>query len=92
MGLACIVVALVMLLWRPAFTDLSVWFVLWLGSPGTMCAAGMLLWGYRKHDGSEPGIAAQRIQCKVAIAVAIAAAAIVYALIIRSEKVLAGLP
>lgn len=92
MGLACLGVALTMLIWRPAFTDFWVWFVLWLGAPGTMCIAGLVLWSYRKDEVDEPGIAAQRTQCKVAIFLAIAAAAIVYLLIIRSEKLPGGLP
>ncbi len=91
MGLACLIVATTMFLWRPAFTDFWIWFVLWLGAPGTMCIAGLVLWSYRKDDHDEPGILAQRVQCKAAIAMAIVASAIVYALIIGSEKLLDGL-
>ncbi len=63
MGLACLATALLMLLWRPALADLTVWIVLWLGSPGSICLAGMVLWAYRKRDAGEPGVAAQRVQC-----------------------------
>jgi hypothetical protein len=91
MGIACLALATTMAVWRPAFTDFYIWLILWLGSPGTMCIAGLVLWSYRKDPHDEPGIAAQRIQCKVAIALAIAAAAIVYVLIIRSDKLPAGL-
>ncbi len=81
-----------MLFWRPAFTDWSVPLVLWLGAPGTMCTAGLVLWSSRKDKSSDRGIAAQRLQCKVAIGLAIAAAAIVYYLIINAQQVPPGLP
>lgn len=90
MGMATLGVAMVMLLWRPAFTDLNVWLVLWLGAPGTMCVAGLVLWAYRKRDADEPGVTPQRIQCKVAIAFALAATAIVYALVMGAQRVLVG--
>ncbi len=81
-----------MLFWRPAFTDWSVPFVLWLGAPGTMCIAGLVLWSYRKDKSGDRGIAARRLQCKVAIGLAIVAAAIVYYLIINAQQVPPGLP
>ena len=92
MGVACFAASLTMLIYRPAFTDFNIWFVLWLGSPGTMCLAGVVLWSHRKDMSGEPAVAAQRLQCKVAIALAIVAAAIVYALIFRSDKFPDGLP
>ncbi len=86
-GLASLVTALAMLLYRPAFTDLTVTAVLYFTAPGAMCLAGLVLWAYRKEPkGADPGIQAQRLQAKVAIALAILSAAIVYTLIIRSEK------
>ena len=91
MGVACLTTAMVMLLWRRAFTDLTVWLVLWLGAPGTMCLAGLVLWAYRKRDPDESGVAAQRVQCKIAIALAAGAAAVVYALIIGAQQIPAGL-
>ena len=91
MGLATLAVALVMLIHRPAFTDLTVLLVLWLGSPGTMCTAILVLWSYRKEKAHDTGLAAQRTQCKVAIGLAIAAAAIVYALVIRADRIPPGL-
>ena len=90
MGLATIGVAGIMLLWRGAFTDGLVWLVLWLGAPGTMCLAGMTLWAHRKLDASEPGVGPQRLQCKVAIVLALGAAAIVYALVIGAQPIAAG--
>ena len=92
MGLACCAAAGVMIFWRPAFNDVMVWLLLWLGCPGTMCAAGLVLWSHRKDSSSDPAVGAQRLQCVVAIALAIGAAAIVYALVIRADRVPAGLP
>lgn len=91
MGLATLIAAVVMVIHRPAFTDLMVWLVLWLGSPGTMCIAGLVIWSYRKEKKPDPGLSAQRMQCKVAIALALAAAAIVYLLVIKAQRVPAGL-
>ncbi len=92
MGLACLTLSMVMLLYRPYFTDLNIWLILWLGSPGTLCFAGMILWVYRGDDAEEPGVVAQRIQCKVAIAEALVAAAIVYSLIFNAQTLPDGLP
>ncbi len=83
---ASFVVALAMLVYRPAMTDLSIWLVLWLGAPLSMCFAGLILWAYRKDVSDDPAITAQRTQAKVALALSITAAAIVYVLIIYSEK------
>ena len=91
LGFVTLIVSLTMLFWRPAFTDITVPFVLWLGSPGTMCIAGLVLWSSRKEKDHDEGMAAQRLQCKVAIFLAIAAAAVVYYLIINADQVLPGL-
>jgi len=80
------VLAVTMLVYRPAMTDLAIWSVLWLGAPLSMCFAGLILWAYRKDISDDQAIAAQRTQAWVAIALAITAAAIVYALIIYSNK------
>ncbi len=86
-GMAALVLAATMLFYRPAFTDWTVTLVLYFGSPGAMCFAGLVLWAYRKEDSTDTGLAARRLQAKVAIALALAAAAIVYLLFICSEKV-----
>ncbi len=86
MGLGCMTAAVTMLFWRQSFTDFHIWLVLWLGAPGTMCVAGMVLWSYRNEYVPEPSIVAQRLQCKVAIGLAILSAAIVYALIFGAEE------
>ena len=83
---AALMIAVVMLVYRPVMTDLAIWSVLWLGAPLSMCFAGIILWAYRKDISDDQAIAAQRIQAKVAIALALIAAAIVYALIIYSKK------
>ncbi len=85
-AVACLLASMTMLLYRPAFTDFNVWFVLWLGSPGAVALAGMVLWAHRKDKDDDPGLAGQRLQCKVAIGMALVAAAIVYGLIIGSDK------
>ena len=85
-ALASLLVALAMVLHRPLFTDVTVTLVLYFGSPAAMCFAGLVLWAYRKEPTTDPGIRAQRVQAKVAIAVAVLAASIVYLLIFRSQK------
>ncbi len=85
---ASLVVAVTMLFYRPAMTDISIWFVLWLAAPLSMCFAGLILWAYRKDISGDQAIAAQRTQAWVAIALAITAAAIVYILIVYSNKLL----
>ncbi len=86
LGMATLLLASAMLLFRPAFTDWTVTLVLYFGSPGAMCSAGMVLWAHRKDDHSDPGLESQRLQAKIAFALAVLAAAIVYALIIFSTK------
>lgn len=85
-SLASLVVAVSMLIYRPAFTDLNVTLVLYFGAPGALCLAGLVLYANRDFDSADHGLEAQRVQAKVAIAMAILAAAIVYTLIIRSQK------
>ena len=85
-GLAAFGLSVVMVVYRPAFTDLTVTLVLYFGAPGSLCLAGLVLWAYRKEDRADSGIAAQRKQARVAIGLAVAAAAIVYLLVIFSHK------
>lgn len=85
-GLAAFALSVAMVVYRPVFTDLTVTLVLYFGSPGSLCLAGLVLWAYRKEDRADPGVSAQRKQARVAIFLAIAAAAIVYLLVIFSHK------
>jgi len=85
-GLAALVVAVAMLVYRPAMTDLGIWFVLWLSAPLSMCLAGLTLWAFRKDVSDDRAVAAQRLQAKVAIGLAVVAVTVVYLLIIYSEK------
>ena len=85
-GFATMALAVAMVVYRPALTDLTIPLVLYFGSPGAMCLAGLVLWAHRKDGPDDAGLVAQRIQCKVAITMAIIAAALVYALIIASQK------
>jgi hypothetical protein len=86
-GLLSFLLALVMVIHRPMMTDWTVTLVLWFGSPGSLCLAGLVLWAYRKEGAAEEGIGAQRRQAKAAIGMALAAAALVYLLIIFSHKI-----
>jgi hypothetical protein len=75
-----------MFFYRPAMTDLTVLFVLYFGAPGALCFGGLVLWAHRKDASADTAVAAQRTQAKVAIAFALLAAAVVYGLIIFSQK------
>ncbi|MBI3835053.1 MAG: hypothetical protein HY287_12055 [Planctomycetes bacterium] len=87
LALLSFVLSLTMLVYRPAFTDVTLTLVLYFGAPGAMCLAGLTLWAHRDEDAAnDPGLAGRRVQSKTAIALAIAAAAIVYGLIICSNK------
>ncbi len=86
-GLVVMVLAAAMVVYRPAFTDWTVTLVLYFGSPGAMCLAGLVLWAHRKEGSTDPGLAARRLQAKVSIALAILAAAIVYLLVIFATRV-----
>ncbi len=85
-ALASLLIAVAMLVYRPTFTDVSVVLVLYFGSPGALCLALLTLWAFRREGDEDKGVRARRLQCWVAIAMAVAAAAIVYLLIIRSAK------
>ncbi len=82
-----LVLAVVMAVYRPAFTDLTVLSVTYFGTPGALCLAILLLWAYRKERGDDPGVSAQRLQAKVAIGMAVLAAALVYLLVIFASPV-----
>jgi hypothetical protein len=60
--------------------------VLYFGSPGAICLAGLVLWAYRNHGRDDPATQNQRLQAKIAIGLALVAAAIVYGLILFSQK------
>ncbi|HEY3244076.1 MAG TPA: hypothetical protein VGM03_12080 [Phycisphaerae bacterium] len=87
MGLACLLLALGMLIYRPLFNDVSLVVLLYFGVPGTLCLAGLVLWAHRKNGSADPAVGLQRRQCKVAIGLGLAAAAIVYALVIAAQRV-----
>ena len=86
-ALASLLLAVAMVVYRPVMTDLNILLVLYFGSPGSICFAGLTLWAFRKDDALDPGVAARRTQSKVAIVLALVAAAIVYALVIYAEKI-----
>ncbi len=86
-ALASLLLAVAMLVYRPIMTDLNLTLVLYFGSPGALCFAGLTLWAFRKEDATDPGVAARRMQSTVAIVIALLAAAIVYALVIRADRI-----
>ena len=86
-ALASLVIAVAMLIYRPAMTDLTVVLVLYFGVPGSLCFAGLVLWALRKESRSTPGVSAQRLQAQAAGLMAIVAAVIVYMLIIFAERI-----
>lgn len=86
-ALASLLLAVAMIVYRPAMTDLNLAIVLYFGSPGALCFAGLTLWAFRKDDASDSGVAARRTQSKVAIVMALLAAAIVYALVILADQI-----
>ena len=55
-----------------------------------MTLGAVVLWAYRKRDSSEPGIAQQRLQAKVAIALSLIAVTMVYLLIMLATPVDVG--
>jgi len=85
MGLACLLLSLAMLLWRPAMTDVAVTIALW-GAAATMALAGLVLWGLRNEPPSR-AVRMQRVQAGAAIVLALAGAAIVYVLVITATPV-----
>jgi hypothetical protein len=84
-ALASLLLAVAMAVYRPAMTDLTITLVLYFGSPGAMCLAGLTWWAHRT-DLTDGGAVARKTQAKIAVGMAIAAAAIVYILIIFSHK------
>lgn len=87
LGLASLGLAVVMLVVRPTMTDLTVTLVLYFGSPGALCFGGLVLWAHRKDETPEVAVLAQRTQAKVALVLAILAAAIVYGLVMGAEQI-----
>lgn len=85
-ALGTLLLAVEMVVYRSAFNDVGVVLVLWFGAPGALCFAGLVLWSLRKEAGVDPNVRNQRIQAKVAMVLALLAAAIVYLLIIFSHK------
>ena len=83
-GLASLILAATMVLYRPAMTDNTIPIVLWAGSPGAICLAGLVLWASRKIDHPDPGLVSQRLQAKVAITTAIVPPPLAYLLTISS--------
>lgn len=81
-SLATLLLAATMVVYRPAFNDVTVPLVVMFGAPGALCLAGIVLWHYRRDTSGEPALAVQRLQAKVAIGLALLASAIVYALVI----------
>ncbi len=85
-GAAMVLLAAAMFFWRPLFSDRLVPLALY-GSVLAMTLAGLVLWSHRKESDPVPAVAARRTQAKVAIVLAAAAVAIVYALVGGAARV-----
>lgn len=85
-ALGTLLLAAEMVVFRSTFSDIGIVLVLWFGAPGALCLAGLVLWSLRKEVGVDPNVLNQRTQARVAIALSLLAAAIVYLLIIFSHK------
>lgn len=83
-GLAVLALALAMLFYPPAFTSVTLPLVLYIGSPAALWLSGVTWWIHRRDRSGEPGVAAQRTQAAVGAVLALAAAAIVYYIILTS--------
>jgi hypothetical protein len=86
-GLASLVVAVAMVVHRPWMTDLTLVLVLYFGSPGSLCLAGLVLWSLRKECSRTPGVLGQRRQARAAIVMAVLAAALLYMLVMLASPV-----
>ncbi|MGB0715389.1 MAG: hypothetical protein ACPGXK_05895 [Phycisphaerae bacterium] len=89
-GLISMVLAIGMCFFRTLFTDLNVVLVLYFGSPGALCFAGLVLWAYRKEGRDDEGINAQCLQARVGLTFGLIAATLVYILVIYAERVSKG--
>jgi len=85
-ALGSLLLAVAMTGYRPAMTDVTVILVLYLGSPGALCLAGLTLWAHRADTEPDAGVVARRVQAKAAIGMSVVAAGIVYLLIVYSQK------
>ena len=86
-GLATLLLALAMVLHRPWMTDLTMTLLLYFGAPGALCLGGMVLWAHRKERSGDRGVSAQRLQAKAAVAMAVLAVGIGYALVMLADRV-----
>lgn len=85
-GLLSFLLAGGMWVYRPLMTDGTIVAVLYFGAPAALCLGGLVLWAHRRDPTLDHGLAAQRVQCKVGMTLAVLGVAIVYGLIIASRK------
>lgn len=78
LGVLCLLLSGLMLVYPPAMTQGSLILVLEFLAPGSLCLAGLVLWAHRKDESPEAAVAAQRLQAKTAIVLTLLACAIVY--------------
>jgi len=85
-GLAALLVALAMLVWRPFFHDVTVVVGLY-AAIFSLTFAGITLWALRSEHHDAQGVDARRTQCFVGAGLALAAICIIYALIHFAQAV-----
>ena len=93
LGLSCCVIAAWMVWQRHRLGDFE--FVMWFDLEVAclaMALAGLVLWGYRKREATELGIAQQRLQAKVGIGLSLVAVTAVYLLIMLATPVEVAAP
>ncbi|MCC7294093.1 MAG: hypothetical protein IT449_18685 [Phycisphaerales bacterium] len=78
LGVLCLLLSGLMLMYPPAMTQGSLILVLEFLAPGSLCLAGLVLWAHRKDENPEAAVVAQRLQAKTAIVLTLLACAIVY--------------
>ncbi len=89
-GLACLILAIAMLLTPAAFTELTLPGLLYVGAPAALWLACVTLWLLRKEPSGDEAIDAQRLQAKVGITFTLIAVGIVYFLVLTSPVTPAG--
>lgn len=91
-GLFSLILAGAMCVYRPLFTDVTIVLVVYFGSPGALCLAGLVLWAYRKEGVEDEGINAQCLQARVGLVLGLLSAGLVYGLFTFAEPIARGAP
>ena len=85
-GLASLLYALAIVIWRPLFSDVNISVTLY-AAIFSLTLAGLTLWDLRKQPRDEPAVRARRLQAWVATVLSILSIACIYLLIMRCQVV-----